>query len=95
VSNNWHIEAKSKQDQYTTSNLCSAVGGVVQVGHGPLGRSGLVVSTANNTEETLLAPVSAPGVAANPVVNSVLSTPTVQLDGVIVGQVAGLASVCV
>lgn len=76
-----------------TTNLCSAVGGVVQVRHGPLGRGGLVVTAANNAEKALLTPVGSPGVATNPVINSILSTPTIKLDSMVVRQIASLASV--
>jgi hypothetical protein len=77
-----------------TDNLMSAVGAdTLQIGHCPLGRGGHVSTSTHNAEEALLAPVGSPRVSANPVVSAVLSTPAIELDGMVVGQVAGLASI--
>jgi hypothetical protein len=61
------------------------------VGDRPVGSAGVVGATANNAEEAVLAPVGAPRVAADPEINTVLSAPAVELDGVVGG--AGVASV--
>jgi hypothetical protein len=57
---------------------------LIQRRHRPVPVSGLVAAPADDLEEAVLAPVGAPGVAADPVVRSVLiSAPAVQLDGVV------------
>mmetsp|Transcript_23377 Transcript_23377/g.32048 ORF Transcript_23377/g.32048 Transcript_23377/m.32048 type:complete len:99 (+) Transcript_23377:624-920(+) len=55
------------------------------VWHGPVSSAWVVVTTANDTEEAVLTPVSSPTVSANPIVHTVFSTPAVQLDGVVGG----------
>ena len=62
------------------------------VGHGPVAADGVVSATADDAEEAVLAPVGAPGVAADPVVNAVLvGAPAVDLDGVV--DLLGVAGV--
>lgn len=64
------------------------------VGNGPVGGAGVPVATSDDAEEAVLAPVGAPGVAADPEVHTVLSAPAVDLNGVVGGLgVAGVVHV--
>lgn len=64
------------------------------VGDGPVGGAGVPVASSDDAEEAVLAPVGAPGVAADPVVHAVLGAPAVDLDGVVGGLgVAGVVHV--
>jgi len=53
------------------------------VRNGPVSGTWVVVASTSDTEESLLTPVGAPRVAADPVVYTVLSSPAIQLDGVV------------
>jgi len=60
----------------------------------PVSNTWLVVPTADDTEEAMLTPVCAPTVTTNPVVYTILSTPAIQLDGMIsVKSTAGVIHV--
>jgi len=55
------------------------------IGHGPVSSANVPGAAADDAEEAVLAPVGAPGVAADPEVHTVLGAPTVDLDGVVGG----------
>jgi len=61
------------------------------VWNSPVCLARVVVTTSDDSEESVLAPVGSPTVAADPVVDSVLGSPAVELDGVVGG--VGVASV--
>ena len=63
------------------------------VGSRPIASAGIVAATSDDAEETFLAPVAAPAVAADPIICTVLSAPSIDLDSMVSHPFAGFVHI--